>query len=150
MSWAKKDEYEILMGKNENEKEGKKRGIDVTYHHTNADWHSDDVTVHGEHVTTMGMDTEFSGSFHGINTISFKSKSECLRQWAGISEEISGLKCYYCNSQAFKTDQAGVAVCGAAPGWFFFYRRLAKEKKGMLKIVNGELKEVVDETPDQV
>ncbi len=137
MSWGKKGEYEIALN-DDMRKEAKGKNIRILTEHTEADWYSDDITIKGEK-TNNGTD------YHGIVTTSFRDKKTCLKMWKGISEAIPGLKCYFCNSQGFKTDVPGVAVCGAAPGWFFFYRRIAKETKPVLKIVNGELVETTEE-----
>lgn len=148
MSWAKNDEYEILIGYEENVEFGKKKGIPISHHFDETAWWSKNITINGEN-PEKNPRSDKSIKFHGIYPVAHMEPN-FPELWKKISTEIPGLKCYCCNSQAYKTDQPGVAVCGAAPSWFFFYRRLAKEKKGMLKIVNGELKEVVDETPDQV
>lgn len=146
MSWNKKGEYEIANFDADKDMRnlGKENNIDITYHHSEADWWSKDITINGENPTRGGTDSE-DHSFHGITTVSFRNRNTCLEKWKGVSEEIPGLKCYFCDSQAFKTDAPGVAVCGAAPGWFFFYRRIAKETKPTLKIVNGELVESEEE-----
>lgn len=139
MSWNKKGEYEIAMNE-DIDKEAKKKKIKVDQKFSEADWWSPDVKIKGE---SPEMIQEHL--FHGIETLGFREYEQCLKKWAGISEEIPGLHCYFCDSQGFKTDMPGVAVCGAAPAWFFFYRRIAKETKPTLKIVNGELVETTEE-----
>lgn len=142
MSWAKKGEYEIAMD-DDVDKEAKKNKITIKHTWSKADWWSPHIKIDGETPTADQSDPE--KNFRGISTVGFRRKDECLEQWKGVSEEIPGLHCYFCDSQGFKTDMPGVAVCGAAPAWFFFYRRIAKETKPTLKIVNGELVETTEE-----
>jgi len=54
--------------------------------------------------------------------------------------EIKNLYCPDCDSQAYKTDHPGIAVCGACPGWYFKYSQQVENNKPkfILKIVNGE------------
>lgn len=146
MSWSKKGEYEIAyFDKNsEMKKFGKKNNVNIESHHSVTDWWSPDITIGGENPNVYGQHKNLK-AFHGITTVDSRNRNSCLELWKGVSEEIPGLKCYFCDAQGFKTDMPGVAVCGAAPGWFFFYRRIAKETKPMLKIVNGELVETTEE-----
>lgn len=64
-----------------------------------------------------------------------------LRHFNEIAEQIKGLYCPDCDSQAFRTDQPNVAVCGSYPGWYFFYKKLDNTESAKTKLVirNGEL-----------
>lgn len=65
------------------------------------------------------------------------------------TEKIPGLRCPYCNAQAYRTDFDHVAVCGASPGWYFFYTDIRAEddsgvkNKIVMKYVDGVLQPVI-------
>lgn len=128
--------FETIVGLENFYQEAEERGIRIHRTFDKASWYSEDVTINGEHPQDV---------FHEITTVSFRNKSTAIKMWKGISEAIEGLHCPFCRSQAFKTDKLGVAVCGAAPMWFFFYRSVEKERNTKLQIVNGELKETESE-----
>lgn len=153
MSWSKKGEdYEVLRGYNEITEHARSKGIPKIYPHgsSDADFWFQGASINGEKVGQMGDHDGTGKPFHDISTVMSRNRETCRKMWKGVSEEIPGLKCYFCNSQAFKTDMPGLAVCGAAPAWFFFYRRVEKEAKTRLKVINGELQEVEEEVSEHV
>lgn len=136
----KQGDFEIPDGKEEVFSFGKKVGVQPTENLGNnwTEWFDPEITIKGENV-------EYGG-WKGIRSTSFRKREVCLKMWEGITEEIPHLKCPYCHSQAFRTDHKAVAMCGACPGWYFFYRRIDEqvEKKTKYIMRNGELVEVED------
>lgn len=67
-----------------------------------------------------------------------------FKKGINTTDRIPHLNCPDCNSEAFGTDQPGIAMCGACPGWYFKYEQKTErgQKRYKLKMVNGELQEV--------
>lgn len=106
----------------------------------------ENITITGDY-RNEGRVAEFYSNTVTVNgRVYDKDAPEDAEVKYAMQEEttkIPGLACPDCGSQAFKTDQTKVAVCGNYPGWYFFYRRLDQDLNASTKLVikNGELVE---------
>lgn len=138
------DDYEVADSKKEVKELAQKHGIAIEkFYETTCDFYSPSITIGGE---TPPEHSSVRELWKDIRVAGHKPYEECKRDWAGVSEEIPGLFCPNCQSQAFYTDHKNVAVCGGCPGWYFFYKRLDNQVKPSTKIIirNGEMVEVTD------
>lgn len=133
-----RDEYKVPETKEEQQEIADKLKVKIDGFRTDREFHSQQIGFGGK---TPPRFSDFFASMHGGSMS--QDVDEQRKLWKGISEEIPGLHCPDCYSQAFKTDQKNVAVCGAYPGWYFFYRRtdMDVDSKTKLVIRNGELVE---------
>jgi len=140
----RKGDYEVAEGTKEIKPLCKKYGLRFVHTWLDGEFYSPDVTINGEHIPDQ---VEI---WRGIPVTRGIELEEALERWKGISEEVPGLRCPYCDSQAFKTDHPNIAVCGAAPGWFMFYRRVDFDVDAKKKLVlrNGELVEETDQNKE--
>lgn len=127
------------------EKTGIKVGENDFY--SSCEFYSEDVTIGGEEVpliwnTRRGGRIKTQTKWKGIGVSAGIVGEESRKLWKDVSTEITGLNCPNCHAQAFKTDHKNIAVCGACPGWYFFFRKLEQEKtdKKKMKLVmrNGD------------
>lgn len=127
--------YELPKGEEEQKEASAKYGVKIDEFATPNEFHNKDITMNG-------------GKKYGEGQCSAKVND----MWEE-STKIEGLYCPDCDSQAFKTDQKNVAVCGDYPGWYFFYRRLDHDIEGKAKVkmvvnANGEMEYITDEGTD--
>lgn len=120
--------YTHITNPNKMENYGKEIGVDIDEHLWNGGFKNNAITMNGK-ILNFDSDENFTGD----------------------EEEVKGLYCPDCDSQAFKTDHPSVAVCGDCPGWYFFYRKREQKKEAKKKLIlrNGEMVEVSNVTKGQ-
>lgn len=143
MKQTKDQLYEVSDNEEDVVQKAREFSIQIDGHFSKGDFYSSTMTLKGETMPTWMDPSARDGSkFHGITMVFHRRRENALKVWKDISEEIPGLHCPTCDSQAFKTDHKSVAVCGACPGWYFFFRKLEQEheseQKTKLVLVNGE------------
>ena len=111
---------------------------------------SPDVAVNGNLTNGWRSQNWIGSGWKGFDVFSTCDVSinneryqEQLKKWEEMTTKLPGVKCPMCRAQGFKTDWKNVAVCGACPGWFFYYllEYDDDESEGKIKyeIRNGEL-----------
>ena len=97
----------------------------------------------------MGSEDCFHASDITVNGIKTPILSRSFKQ--PRTDRLEGIHCPDCGAQGYRTDNDNVAVCGAYPGWYFYYLLEYEDEdikpKFKLKLVGGEMVQVADHEP---
>lgn len=141
------DSYEVVESEEEAKTLAKKHNITIDYFFDGEfDFYSPTVTIGGQVPPDFKKYRQDQYLWQGITVSSRRTPESCRKMWKDVLEEIPGLFCPNCNSQGFKTDHPGIAVCGACPGWYFWFKRIDQDLESTAKLVikNGELVEATE------